>query len=169
VLNNHQGAIGLPILLAQNDYYLSRSGDFRVLMPGDVAENKITQNKDGELTSISLKTGTGYSVYHSDLPNTVNADFLSTQDKRRILNEAFRSSSKKSGNKILKLTNISIRGYSGIDALVQSPDGTVTAFREYLVRNRIYALTATSVAELGQEVEDFFDSFEVYPSKIVPR
>ena len=169
VLNDHQGAIGLPILLAQNDYYRSPGGDFRVLMLGDVVKNEITQNKDGELTSFSRKTGTAYAVIGKDFPNAGNVDFLSTQDRYRILNESFRSSSKVLGNKILKVRNISIKEYSGIDALVQSPDGSVTAFRQYLVRNRIYVLVARSEGELNQEVDDFFDSFEVYPSKIIPR
>ena len=164
VLNDHQGAIGLPILLARNDYYRSPDGDFRVLMRGDVYENT-----DDTLTSFNQKTGITYSVIHKDVPNAGNTDFLSTQDKYRILNESFRSSHKEMGNKILKVRNISIKGQSGIDWLVQSPDGSVTAFRLYIVRNRIYGLVARSQGELNQEVDDFFDSFEVYPSKIIPR
>ena len=164
VLNDHQGAIGLPILLAQNDYYRSPGGDFRVLMPGDVYENT-----DDTLTSFSQKTGIVYSVIHKDFPNAGNTDFLSTQDRYRILNESLRSSNKVLGSKILKVRNISIKEQSGIDALVQSPDGSVAAFRQYIVRNRIYGLVARSQGELGQEVDGFFDSFEVYPSKIIPR
>jgi hypothetical protein len=62
-----------------------------------------------------------------------------------------------------------MKGHSGIDLLVQSPDGSISAIRVYLVRNRLYALIASSEGELGQEVNGFFDSFEVYPSKIIPR
>ena len=160
---------GNRILIVKDDYYTSKDGDFQILMPGDINENEITQNEGGKLTSISLKTRTAYSVYHRDLPNTVNADFLSTQDKYRILNESFRSSSQKLGNRILKFRNISIKGHLGIDALVLNSDGSVSSSRLYFVRNRIYALDTTSLEELGQEVEDFFDSFEVYPSKITPR
>jgi hypothetical protein len=60
-----------------------------------------------------------------------------------------------------------IEGYPGIELLVQHSDGSLGQYQGYVVKRRLYLIGARAKDELTTEATNFFDSFRVYPSKII--
>jgi hypothetical protein len=69
--------------------------------------------------------------------------------------------------KIIKSTNMVVEGYPGIELLIQHSDGSQGQYQGYVVRRRLYLLGARATDELTTEAANFFDSFRVYPTRIV--
>jgi len=148
-----------PIQIAENDEFWGPQGDFKILMPGDKVENnkelRVTENK---------ATETVYMIFHGDLPTDV--DYLNSEGIREVLQTSLRKNLDIKG-KVVKSTNIVIEGYPGIELLVQHSDGSLGQYQGYVVKRRLYLIGARAKDELTTEATNFFDSFRVYPSKIV--
>ncbi|MEY2914414.1 MAG: hypothetical protein RLZZ184_3723, partial [Cyanobacteriota bacterium] len=69
--------------------------------------------------------------------------------------------------KVIKSTDMVIQGYPGIELLVQHSDGSQGQYQAYIVRRRLYLIGARTKDELTTEASNFFDSFRIYPSRIV--
>lgn len=145
--------------IAINDYYYGPQRDFEIWMPGNVIEN--TENS---LMTMNTTTGTVYIIFHKDIPLDIYS--LSSKDIREVLQTALRQNIDTRG-KVVKTTNMVIEGYPGIDLLIQHSDGTQGQYQGYVVRRRLYLLGARTADELTTETTNFFDSFRVYPSRIV--
>lgn len=148
-----------PLQIAINDYYYGPQRDFEIWMPGEVIEN--TNNS---LMTMNTTTRTVYMIFHKDIP--VDIYSLSSKDIREVLQTALRQNLDLRG-KVVKSTNMVIKGYPGIDLLIQHSDGTQGQYQGYVVRRRLYLLGARTAYELTTETTNFFDSFRVYPSRIV--
>ena len=148
-----------PIQIATDDEYWGPQGDFNILMPGDVVENNkemlVTENK---------ATETVYMIFHGDLPT--DTDYLNSEGIREVLQISLRKNLDIKG-KVVKSTNRVIEGYPGIELLVQHSDGSLGQYQGYVVKRRLYLIGARAKDELTTEATNFFDSFRVYPSKIV--
>ena len=148
-----------PIQIAENDEFWRPQGDFEILMPGDKVENnkelRVTENK---------ATETVYMIFHGDLPTDV--DYLNSEGIREVLRTSLRKNLDIKG-KVVRSTNIVIEGYPGIELLVQHSDGSLGQYQGYVVKRRLYLIGARAKDELTTEATNFFDSFRVYPSKIV--
>ncbi|MBD2626579.1 hypothetical protein [Trichormus variabilis] len=152
-------SIKQPIQIAKNDEYWGPQRDFQIWMPGEVIEN----NKN-QLMTTNTTNQTVYIIIHQDLPWDTY-DFNS-QQIRQILQTAMRENLDTKG-KVVKSTNMVIEGYPGIELLIQHSDGTQGQYQGYIVRRRLYLLGARTSDELTTEAANFFDSFRVYPSRIV--
>ncbi|OBQ18465.1 hypothetical protein [Anabaena sp. AL93] len=148
-----------PIQIAENDEFWGPQGDFQILMPGDEVENnkklRVTENK---------ATETVYMIFHGDLPTDV--DYLNSEGIREVLQTSLRQNLDIKG-KVVKSTNMVIEGYPGIELLVQHSDGSLGQYQGYVVKRRLYLIGARAKDELTTEAINFFDSFRVYPTKIV--
>jgi len=148
-----------PIKIARDDTYWGPQRDFEIQMPGEVVVN--TKNT---LTTTNATTGTLYIIVHLDLP--VDGDLLSSKGIRQILQAAFRQNLE---GKVIKTANIEIQGYPGIEFLVEHSNGTRGQYYGYVVKERVYMLGAISFGELTTEATNFFDSFKIYPSRIIEK
>jgi hypothetical protein len=147
------------IQIAKNDQYWGPQRDFEIWMPGDLIEN----TKD-HLMATNTTTNTTYMIMHGDIPT--DTYYLNSQEIREILQTSLRSTIGSDG-KVVKSTNIEIKGYPGLELLIQHSDGTQGQYQGYIVRRRLYLLAARTSDELTTEVANFFDSFRIYPSRIV--
>jgi hypothetical protein len=91
---------------------------------------------------------------------------LNNQEIREILQIALRATFSEK-DKVVKSTNMVFKGYPGIELVVQHSDGTQGQYQGYVVRRRFYILGARTSNELTTEAANFFDSFRVYPTRIV--
>ena len=148
-----------PIQIAADDEYWGPQGDFKILMPGEVAEN--TKNS---LLTVNTLTQTVYMIFHGDLPT--DTDYLDSEQIREVLQIAMRKNLDIKG-KVIKSTNLVIQGYPGIELLVQHSDGSQGQYQGYVVRRRLYLIGARTKDELTTEAANFFDSFRIYPSRII--
>lgn len=157
-INNHLIA-QQPIQIAKNDEYWGSQRDFEIWMPGDELENT-----KGHLITTNTDTQTVYMIFHQDLPP--DTYYLNAEDIRQILQTAMRKNLDTKG-KVVKSTNMVIEGYPGIELLIQHSDGSQGQYQGYVVRRRLYLLGARTSDELTTEAANFFDSFRVYPSRII--
>lgn len=148
-----------PIQIATDDEYWGPQGDFKILMPGEVAEN--TKNS---LLTVNTLTQTVYMIFHGDIPT--DTDYLDSEQIREVLQTSLRKNLDIKG-KVIKSTDMVIQGYPGIELLVQHSDGSQGQYQAYVVRRRLYLIGARAKDELTTEAANFFESFRVYPSKIV--
>jgi hypothetical protein len=148
-----------PIQIATDDEYWGPQGDFKILMPGEVAEN--TKNS---LLTVNTLTQTVYMIFHGDIPT--DTDYLDSEQIREVLQTSLRKNLDIKG-KVIKSTDMVIQGYPGIELLVEHSDGTKGQYQAYIVRRRLYLIGARAKDELTTEAANFFESFRVYPSKIV--
>ncbi|MFM6368953.1 MAG: hypothetical protein ACKPGN_12130 [Dolichospermum sp.] len=147
------------IQIAENDEYWGPQRDFKIWMPGEVAEN--TKNS---LLTVNTLTETVYMIFHGDLPT--DTDYLDSEQIREVLQIAMRKNLDIKG-KVIKSTDMVIQDYPGIELLVQHSDGSQGQYQGYVVRRRLYLIGARTKGELTTEASNFFDSFRVYPSRIV--
>ncbi|MDM3860444.1 MAG: hypothetical protein PT118_11495 [Aphanizomenon gracile PMC644.10] len=148
-----------PIQLAIDDYYWGPQRDFNIWMPGE-----LIKNTDETLRSMNAATQTVYLISHKDMPPETS--YLSSEEIREVLQVALRANISPN-DKVVKSTNMVLKGYPGVELLVQYADGTQGQYQGYLVRRRFYILGAITSNELNTEVANFFDSFRVYPTRIV--
>ena len=148
-----------PIQIATDDEYWGPQGDFKILMSGEVAEN--TKNS---LLTVNTLTQTVYMIFHGDIPT--DTDYLDSEQIREVLQTSLRKNLDIKG-KVIKSTDMVIQGYPGIELLVEHSDGTKGQYQAYIVRRRLYLIGARAKDELTTEAANFFESFRVYPSKIV--
>ena len=148
-----------PIQISTDDEYWGLEGDFNIWMPGDEIEN----NKE-LLVTVNTATETVYMIFHGDLPT--DTDYLNSEGIRQVLQISLRKNLDIKG-KVVKSTNLVIEGYPGIELLVQHSDGSLGQYQGYVVKRRLYLIGARAKDELTTEATNFFDSFRVYPSKIV--
>ncbi|MFM6765544.1 MAG: hypothetical protein ACKPJ9_17720, partial [Dolichospermum sp.] len=146
------------IQIAENDEYWGPQRDFKIWMPGEVAEN--TKNS---LLTVNTLTETVYMIFHGDLPT--DTDYLDSEQIREVLQIAMRKNLDIKG-KVIKSTDMVIQDYPGIELLVQHSDGSQGQYQGYVVRRRLYLIGARTKGELTTEASNFFDSFRVYPSRI---
>ncbi|MBD2138482.1 hypothetical protein H6F32_12975 [Anabaena sp. FACHB-1237] len=154
ILNRKQ-----PIQIARDDYYWGPQRDFRIWMPGVV-----TDNTSKSLITTNETNKTIYIIVHEDLPQ--GANYWTQEETRQILQTAMRENLDTQG-KVIKSTNMVVEGYPGIELLIQHSDGSQGQYQGYVVRRRLYLIGARSYDELTTEATYFFDSFRVYPSRIV--
>jgi hypothetical protein len=147
-----------PIQIA-NDVYWGPQRDFEITMPGEVIEN--TKNS---LLTANTTTKAIYMILHEDLPS--GAYYWTSEETRQVLQTAMRNNLDTKG-KIIKSTNMVVEGYPGIELLIQHSDGTQGQYQGYVVKRRLYLLGARATDELTTEAANFFDSFRVYPTRIV--
>ncbi|MFM6001192.1 MAG: hypothetical protein ACKPKC_09505 [Dolichospermum sp.] len=147
------------IQIAENDEYWGPQRDFKIWMPGEVAEN--TKNS---LLTVNTLTETVYMIFHGDLPT--DTDYLDSEQIREVLQIAMRKNLDIKG-KVIKSTDMVIQDYPGIELLVQHSDGSQGQYQGYVVRRRLYLIGARTKGELTTEASNFFDSFRVYPSRII--
>ncbi|MFM6753586.1 MAG: hypothetical protein ACKPJ4_04760 [Dolichospermum sp.] len=147
------------IQIAENDEYWGLQRDFKIWMPGEVAEN--TKNS---LLTVNTLTETVYMIFHGDLPT--DTDYLDSEQIREVLQIAMRKNLDIKG-KVIKSTDMVIQDYPGIELLVQHSDGSQGQYQGYVVRRRLYLIGARTKGELTTEASNFFDSFRVYPSRII--
>lgn len=148
-----------PIQIARDDYYWGPQRDFRIWMPGVV-----TDNTSKSLMTMNETTKTIYIIVHEDLPQ--GANYWTQEQTREILQSAMRENLDTKG-RVIKSTNMVVEGYPGIELLIQHSDGSQGQYQGYVVRRRLYLIGARSYDELTTEATYFFNSFRVYPSKIV--
>ncbi len=148
-----------PIQIAIDDKYWGPQRDFEITMPGEELENN-----DGKLMTMNVRTQTVYMIFYRDIPLDIYS--LNSEDIREVLQTALRETIDTKG-KVIKSTNMVIQGYPGIELLIQHSDGTQGQYQGYVVRRRLYLLGARSSDELTTEAANFFDSFRVYPTRIV--
>ena len=142
-----------------DDEYSGPQGDFQITMPGDVLSHNnemlVTENK---------ATETVYTIFHEGLPT--DSDYSDSEEIRKLLQTFLREKLVVNG-KIVKSASLVIEGYPGIELLVQHSDGSLGQYQGYLVKRRLYLIGARALDELTHEAINFFDSFRVYPSKII--
>jgi hypothetical protein len=148
-----------PIQIARDDQYWGPQRDFEIQMPGEVVENT-----KGHLITTNTTTQTVYMIFHEDLPSNVN--YWTSEETREVLQSAMRKNLDTKG-KVVKSTNMVIEGYPGIELLIQHSDGTQGQYQGYVVRRRLYLIGARTFDELTTEATNFFDSFRIYPTRIV--
>ncbi len=166
---NYQGILELklnqnlnrkqPIQIARDDYYWGLQRDFEIWMPGVLMENT---NK--VLMTMNETTNTIYMIIHEDLPR--GANYWTQEETREVLQTAMRENLDTQG-KVIKSTNMVVEGHPGIELFIQHSDGSQGQYQGYVVRRRLYLIAARSYDELTTEASNFFDSFRVYPSRIV--
>lgn len=159
LVTNKKLTIKKTIQIAENDQYWRPQGDFKIWMPGEVAEN--TKNS---LLTVNTLTQTVYMIFHGDLPT--DTDYLDSEQIREVLQIAMRKNLDIRG-KVIKSTNMVIQGYPGIELLVQHSDGSQGQYQGYVVRGRLYLIGARAKDELTTEAANFFDSFRIYPNRII--
>ena len=147
-----------PIQIA-GDIYWGPQEDFEIWMPGEVVENH-----NDQLMTMNTTTKTVYMIFHKDIP--LDIYFLNSEDIREVLQTVLRQNVDMEG-KVIKSTNMVIEGYPGIELLIQHSDGSQGQYQGYVVRRRLYLLGARTTDELTTEATNFFDSFRVYPTRIV--
>jgi hypothetical protein len=147
-----------PIQIAR-DVYWGPQQDFEITMSGKVIEN--TKNS---LITANTTTKAIYMILHEDLPS--GAYYWTSEETRQVLQTAMRNNLDTKG-KIIKSTNMVVEGYPGIELLIQHSDGSQGQYQGYVVRRRLYLLGARATDELTTEAANFFDSFRVYPTRIV--
>ncbi|MBJ7295667.1 MAG: hypothetical protein JHC73_04950 [Dolichospermum sp.] len=148
-----------PIQIARDDEYWGPQRDFKIWMPGEVVENH-----NDQLMTMNTTTKTVYMIFHKDIPLDIYS--LGSQDIREVLQTALRQNIDMKG-KVVKSTNMVIKGYPGIELVIQHSDGTQGQYQAYVVRRRMYMLGARTTDELTTEATNFFDSFNIYPTRIV--
>lgn len=148
-----------PIQIARDDYYWGPQRDFEIWMPG-----VLMQNTNKVLMTTNKTNNTMYIIIHEDLPR--GANYWTQEQTREVLQAAMRENLDTQG-KVIKSTNMVVKGYPGIELLIQHSDGSQGQYRGYVVRRRLYLIGARSYDELTTEASNFFDSFRVYPSRIV--
>ena len=148
-----------PIQIAADDEYWGPQGDFKIWMPG-----KMVENTSSFLLTMNTTTQTAYMILHQDLP--IDTYYFNSQEIRQVLQVTLRENLDIRG-KVVKSTNMVIEGYPGIELLVQHSDGTQGQYQGYVVRRRLYLIGARTMNELTTEAANFFDSFRVYPSRII--
>lgn len=159
LVTNKNLTIKKTIQIAENDQYWGPQGDFKIWMPGEVAENT-----KSSLLTVNTLTETVYMIFHGDLPT--DTDYLDSEQIREVLQIAMRKNLDIRG-KVIKSTNMVIQGYPGIELLVQHSDGSQGQYQGYVVRRRLYLIGARTKDELTTEASNFFDSFRIYPSRII--
>jgi hypothetical protein len=150
-----------PIEIAINDRYWrpEPQKDFEIWMPGEVVEND-----NDKLMTLNTTSQTVYMIFHKDIPLDIYS--LSSKDIREVLQTALRQNIDTRG-KVVESANIVIEGYPGIELLIKHSDGSQGQYQGYVVRRRLYLLGARATDELSIEAANFFDSFRVYPTRIV--
>ncbi|MDB9521354.1 hypothetical protein PN480_05215 [Dolichospermum circinale CS-1225] len=159
LVTNKNLTIKKTIQIAENDEYWGSQRDFKIWMPGEVAEN--TKNS---LLTVNTLTETVYMIFHGDLPT--DTDYLDSEQIREVLQTSLRKNLDIRG-KVIKSTDMVIQGYPGIELLVQHSDGSQGQYQAYVVRGRLYLIGARAKDELTTEASNFFDSFRIYPSRII--
>jgi hypothetical protein len=139
--------------------YVAPQEDTEICLPG-----KETENNNNILMTTNTRTQTVYMFSRKDLPSETLV--LSSEDIRQVLQVTLRATLAAEG-KVVKSTNMVIEGYPGIELLIQHSDGTQGQYQGYVVRRRLYLLGARATDELTTEAANFFDSFRVYPTRIV--
>jgi hypothetical protein len=147
-----------PIHIARDVYWGSQR-DFKITMPGYELENTA-----GKLMSMNTTTKTIYMIFYENLPS--GAYYWTSKETRQVLQTAMRNNLDTNG-KVIKSTNMVVEGYPGIELLIQHSDGSQGQYQGYVVRGRLYLLGARATDELTTEAANFFDSFRVYPTRIV--
>ncbi len=147
-----------PIQIA-SDVYWGPQRDFKITMPGYELENTA-----GKLMSMNTTTKTIYMIFYENLPS--GAYYWTSKETRQVLQTAMRNNLDTKG-KVIKSTNMVVDGYPGIELLIQHSDGSQGQYQGYVVRRRLYLLGARTTDELTTEAANFFDSFRVYPTRIV--
>ena len=159
LVTNKNLTIKKTIQIAENDQYWGPQGDFKIWMPG-----KMVENTSSFLLTMNTTTQTAYMILHQDLP--IDTYYFNSQEIRQVLQVTLRENLDIRG-KVVKSTNMVIEGYPGIELLVQHSDGTQGQYQGYVVRRRLYLIGARTMNELTTEAANFFDSFRVYPSRII--
>jgi hypothetical protein len=150
-----------PIQIAEDDYYWGPQRDFQIWMPGEVVKNDPEQ-----LMTMNTTTQTVYMISHKDIP--LDIDPLTSKQIREVLQTVLREDINMKGE-VVKSTNMVIEGYPGIELLIQHSDGSRGQYQGYVVKRRLYLIGARTLDELTTEATNFFDSFRVYPSRIVNK
>ncbi|MDB9516273.1 hypothetical protein PN466_04775 [Roseofilum reptotaenium CS-1145] len=152
-----------PLVLSQSDWQTyTRTGHFRVEMPGQPEEERSSEDFGGEtltIEEIQFEDEEGiYGVFYMELPT----EYLQQASDKQILDEM--SDSFLEGMEMPDLKSqeqlIDLNGYPGREYRVTEIEGEgLLVLRLYLAENKIYFLvSASSVADL---VERFMNSFEL--------
>jgi len=146
-------------LIARHDEYWGPQRDFEIQMRG-----KVVKNTEDTLQTMDATTGTTYMIIHKDLP--VDIDFFNAEGIRHIFHTSFRGAIE---GKVIKTTDITIQEYPGIELLMEHSNSTRGQYNAYIVKRRIYVLGAVTSTELTTESTRFFNSFRIYPSRIIEK
>ncbi|MFN7661767.1 MAG: hypothetical protein ACK5P3_27265 [Dolichospermum sp.] len=159
LVTNKNLTIKKTIQIAENDQYWGPQGDFKIWMPGEVAEN--TKNS---LLTVNTLTETVYMIFHGDIPT--DTYYLDSEQIREVLQTSLRKNLD-IGGKVIKSTNMVIQGYPGIELLVQHSDGSQGQYQGYVVRRRLSLIGARAKDELTPAASNFVESFRIYPNRII--
>ncbi|MGD1910653.1 MAG: hypothetical protein ACFB2X_07300 [Rivularia sp. (in: cyanobacteria)] len=143
-----------------DQYWWGPNQDFKIWMPGFVI-----CNEPRLLMSASNTSETVYMITHKDLP--IETRYLPSRQIRELLQTSMREVMISRG-KIVRSRNIEIRGYAGLELLVQHADGKTGQYQGVIVKGRAYLMEALTITEgeLTTEAVNFFDSFQVYPERV---
>lgn len=146
-----------PNVIAQNYTYWGPNRDFIIQMPGEV-----TNNTNNQLTSVSYRTNTAYTIMHRDLSAATR---LTPSQIREVLRSSMLETIGSTGL-VIRTTNYQIEGYPGLELVIRHADRTLGQYRAFAVNQRLYFMGAVTPHRFSRESVDFFHSFRVYPERI---
>jgi len=150
-----------PLVVAQSDWpTYTRTGQFRVQMPGEPEEERNSENFGTETLiseEIKFEDEEGlYGVFFMDLPR----EYIQESNSTEILNEMRDSFLEGMGLPQLKNQEqlIDLNSYPGREYRVIETEGMLV-LRLYLVEQKIYFLVGAS--PVADRVDRFMNSFEL--------